>query len=203
MIDLAYFKGLTHSEIAGELDQPLGTIKTHLRNLVRLLGAGVGAHPHPPFSWARRPGGPLQATAGALDDLTILVVDDDADTLRLLTFVLQQSGATVVPASSTDQALKRLGVGWPHMIVADLEMPGQDGYALIELARNASETLGRFLPAVAFSAHSDKYDRIKSASAGFDVHLAKPVQPSVLVVEIAELARRSMRSRLGVASEST
>lgn len=193
LIDLAYFKGFTHSEIAGKLTQPLGSIKTRLRNLVKLLRAAIGEHPHPPFSWTHRPGGKPKANGGTLHGLRVLVVDDDADTLKLLTLVLRRAGASVVPASSTEQALKRLEAHWPQMMVADLEMPGQDGYDLIARARKKAESRSLRLPAVAFSAHSDHRERSKTARAGFDVHLGKPVQPSVLVTELAELARSSAR----------
>jgi CheY-like chemotaxis protein len=204
LIELAYFAGLTHSELAARLDQPLGTIKTQMRRVLQLLRAALGEHPCPPFAWAGRPSDTQASPAarGSLQNLSVLVVDDDADTLKLLTLVLQRAGATVLPASSAAQALRRLDVMWPDLMVTDLEMPEEDGYALLQHVRDRAGLRGNLPPAVAFSAHGAEEDRTRTAQAGFDLHLAKPVRPAVLVTRVAELVRASHSGNRAPAEQS-
>jgi CheY-like chemotaxis protein len=117
----------------------------------------------------------------------VLVVDDDDDTLKLLTLVLQRAGATVVAASSAAQALRRLDVMWPDLLVTDLDMPEEDGYALLQQVQDRADARGSGLPSVAFSAHSSEQERSRTTRAGFDLHLPKPVRPALLVMRVAEL----------------
>lgn len=193
LIHLAYFSGFTQSEIAAHLEQPLGTIKTQMRRILRLLRSAVREDViAPPFSWhawATGTPAPPPIPVDSLQNVNILAVDDDADTLKLLTLVLQRAGANVVPASSAVQALKRVDVIWPDIIVTDLEMPGQDGCALLEQVRARAAAQGRRIPAVVFTAHSGERDRSRTADAGFDLHLPKPVRPALLVSKVTELIR--------------
>ena len=92
-------------------------------------------------------------------------------------------------ASSTVQAVERLETVWPDAALIDLEMPELDGYALIGRLRRMCEQLGRRLPAIAFTAHGLASDRHQTRSAGFDLHLAKPIRPALLVSGIAGLVR--------------
>jgi RNA polymerase sigma-70 factor (ECF subfamily) len=191
LLELAYFEGLTQAEIAGTLGQPLGTIKTQTRRALRLLLDAIGEHAAPPFAWqtwAGAAGVPPHGAPQRLQHLNLLVVDDDADTLKLLTLVLQRAGATVVAAASASQALKRLDARVPDMLVTDLDMPQQDGYGLLAEVRRRADG-DRRMPAVAFSAHNADEDRMRSAEAGFDLHLPKPIRPAVLVSHLVELAR--------------
>lgn len=187
LIELAFFEGLTHAEIADGLDQPLGTVKSRIRRALRVLHVAMAARDRAPFTWHRW-NASAPGAGRSLTNLNVLVVDDEADTLTLLTLVLQRAGAVVVPASSAAQALRRLDAIWPDVLVTDLEMPGQDGYALLRSVRRRSG--GSKVRAVAFTAHGADDDRELVQSAGFDLHLAKPVQPAVLVSRLFELMLR-------------
>lgn len=136
-IELAYFEGLTHTEIADRLDLPLGTAKTQLRRGMQILRAAVDDRPRRPFQWRPNTG----VAAAALGDCHVLVVDDEPDTVKLTTLVLKRAGASVVTASSTLQAVDRLEALWPDVALIDLEMPGLDGYAL--MARLRAISVGR------------------------------------------------------------
>lgn len=182
-VHLAYFEGLTHTEIADRLDLPLGTAKTQLRRAMQTIRTAVDDRPRRPFQW-RPTTGPA---AEALQDRTVLVVDDEPDTLKLTTLVLRRAGASVVTASSTLQAVDRLEALWPDVALIDLEMPELDGYALIARLRGMGAALGRRLPAIAFTAHGLDSDRHLTQSAGFDLHLAKPIRPGLLVSAVARL----------------
>jgi len=182
-IELAYYEGLTHTEIADRLDLPLGTAKTQLRRAMQTLRTAVDDRPRHPFQWRANP----QPARPALPDVNVLVVDDEPDTVKLTTLVLKRAGAAVVTASSTLQAVDRLEALWPDLALIDLEMPELDGYALIARLRGMCERSGRTLPAVAFTAHGATRDRAQTRSAGFDLHLTKPIRPSVMVSAIGEL----------------
>lgn len=124
-----------------------------------------------------------------LTGLQILVVDDDVDTREFLVSVLTEYGANVAVAASADAALKALKRLKPNILVSDVGMAGEDGYALIRQVRLQQEA--RNLPAVALTAYAKELDRAKALDAGFQVHLSKPVEPSELVAVIAQLAKQT------------
>ena len=121
-----------------------------------------------------------------LADLTgirVLVVDDDADARDLTAAALGASGADVFAVASSDQALARLLDGAhpaPHLLIADLGMPGRNGFELIELIRKLDGDVAR-IPAVAVSGYARDQDRDRARDAGFNQHLAKPITPAALV----------------------
>ncbi len=125
-----------------------------------------------------------------LAGIRVLVVDDDADARDLVTAVLAQSGADVVTAASTAEALDALARARPHVLVSDLAMPGDDGYALIERVRQLGLDRGGRVPAVALTAFARADDRNRALAAGYAVHVAKPVEPATLVEIVARLAPR-------------
>ena len=121
-----------------------------------------------------------------LPDLTgirVLVVDDDADARDLTATALGACGADVYVVASSDQALARLLEGThpaPHLLIADLGMPGRNGFELIELVRKLDGDVAR-IPAVAVSGYARDQDRERARDAGFNQHLSKPITPAALV----------------------
>src|SRR5262245_29084921 len=124
-----------------------------------------------------------------LAGVRVLVVDDDADARDLITAVLGQSGAEVVTAASTVEALDALARARPHVLVSDLSMPGDDGYALLRRVRALGLDHERRMPAVALTAFARAEDRARALAAGYAVHVSKPVEPAALVEVVARLAR--------------
>jgi PAS domain S-box-containing protein len=125
-----------------------------------------------------------------LDGLCVLVVDDEPDARRLLVKVLQEVGAIVTAAESGKEALELLPKVKPHVLVSDLGMPEMDGYDLIWAIRSAGHS-AKELPAVALTAFAHKEHQRRALLAGFQVHVAKPVDPHDLTVVIASLAGRT------------
>jgi signal transduction histidine kinase len=123
-----------------------------------------------------------------LAGIRVLVVDDDADARELVTAVLGQSGAQVVTASSTVEALDALARDRPHVLVSDLSMPGDDGYALLQRVRALGLDRDGRLPAVALTAFARAEDRARALAVGYAVHVSKPVEPAALVEVVARLA---------------
>jgi CheY-like chemotaxis protein/two-component sensor histidine kinase len=117
--------------------------------------------------------------------LTVLLVDDEADAREVVAGILRHYGADVVAVSSAADAITRLREGRIDVLLTDIAMPGQDGYDLIRRVRR----LG--VPAAALTAFTSDEDRRKALAAGFQVHLSKPVEPSVLIETIETLGRRA------------
>jgi CheY-like chemotaxis protein/two-component sensor histidine kinase len=117
--------------------------------------------------------------------LTVLLVDDEADAREVVAGILRHYGATVVSVATVADAVARLREGRIDVLLTDIAMPGQDGYDLIRRVRK----LG--VPAAALTAFATDEDRRKALAAGFQVHLSKPVEPSVLIDTIETLGRRA------------
>jgi PAS domain S-box-containing protein len=123
------------------------------------------------------------------DGLTILVVDDEADSLAILTLVLEQEGANVISATSAAAALEvfnQTTQTTPCLIISDIGMPHTDGYSLIKQIRQLPQ--GQ-MPAIALTAYAREIDRQHSLDAGFQKHIAKPINISELITAIAELIK--------------
>jgi CheY-like chemotaxis protein/GAF domain-containing protein len=123
-----------------------------------------------------------------LKELKVLVVDDNKDTGDLLVTVLQSWGATATAVGSAAEALASIGAEIPDVLVSDIGMPGEDGYALIEKVRRLPPERGGRLPAVALTAYARAEDRKRALVAGYQVHLAKPVEPAELASAVANVA---------------
>jgi signal transduction histidine kinase/CheY-like chemotaxis protein len=125
-----------------------------------------------------------------LTGIRVLVVEDDEDARRLVETVLQTQGATVTTVSSAREALDVLGTERVDVLLSDIEMPGTDGYQLIKELRLRPSAQGGSVPAAALTAYARTEDRLRALRAGFQLHLAKPVQPAELVTVVESLAAR-------------
>jgi len=125
-----------------------------------------------------------------LDGVQVLVVDDEPDARRVLALVLERVGAVVATADSARAAIEALPSAHPDVLISDLGMPEQDGLDLIRQLRGAGHS-ATDLPAIALTAFVQRDDAQSALSAGFQVHLPKPVDPHELTSVIARLARRS------------
>ena len=134
---------------------------------------------------AARAGGRLPDLAG----VRILVVDDEQDARELIGNVLQDAGADVDVAASAADALGLLQAGRYDVLVSDIGMPVEDGYSLLRRLRAIGSAQGRRTPALALTAYASPQDRHRALDAGFDLHLAKPVETGELVAAVARLAR--------------
>src|SRR5262245_17624924 len=127
-----------------------------------------------------------------LPDLTgvsVLAVDDDADALAMVRDILEAAGATVTTAASAEHALKELAKVRPQVLVADLGMPGIDGFDLISRIRRSDDASINKIPAAALTAYARSEERTRALRAGFQMHLAKPINPAELVESIRTLSR--------------
>jgi PAS domain S-box-containing protein len=186
-----------------------------VRHLVELHGGIITAQNRSDGSGAiftvklRLPSGGLrpEALAGAvaafkdsepepstLENLRILVVDDERDTLDLVTMDLTQYGASVTGVTSAAEALSALENSEFDLMISDIGMPETDGYALIRQVRRRESGRERRLPAVALTAYARVQDRMRAIMAGYNTHVAKPVEASELVTVVASLAGRLSKS---------
>ena len=124
-----------------------------------------------------------------LPEISVLVVDDDPDALGLVREILESAGARVHAATSVRDALEHIERSAPDVLVSDLGMPGMDGYDLIQRIRHM-DGAAREIPAAALTAYARSEDRAKALRLGFEMHLAKPIDPSELIAAVASLARR-------------
>jgi CheY-like chemotaxis protein len=122
--------------------------------------------------------------------LVILVVEDDDDARELMQAVLEQRGASVVAAESVSLALELFESVSPDVVVSDIAMPDEDGFALIGRLRALTPERGGTTPVVAVSAYAGSADRARALAAGFDEYLHKPVDFDELTATISSLLPR-------------
>jgi CheY-like chemotaxis protein len=125
-----------------------------------------------------------------LDGLAVLVVDDDPDTLGAVAALLESHGATVYTAGSAADALAVMVSVRPNVLLADIAMPEQDGYALLAKVREMERSGAPWTPAAALTAYASAEDRARALIAGYQVHIPKPFKPFELVTVVAHLAGR-------------
>jgi CheY-like chemotaxis protein len=130
-----------------------------------------------------------------LDGVRVLVVDDDSDTRQMLKAVLSECHADVITAASASEAIKEIEQRKPDVLVSDLGMPEHDGYELIKQVRKteSADNAAR-IPALALTAYAKAEDRVRALAGGYQVHLAKPVEPAEFVLVVANLAGRAQCS---------
>ncbi len=134
--------------------------------------------------------GELEFSAALLEDVDVLVVDDELDARELIRRVLAGSGARVHVAGSVPEALALIGGRAFHALVSDVGLPDADGYDLIREVRGRGFS-ARDLPAIALTAFARTEDRRRALIAGFQVHVAKPVDPDELIAVVASLVGRT------------
>ncbi len=132
-----------------------------------------------------------RARSGAeLEGLHVMVVDDEADARMLVKRLLEDRSARVTTADCAAQALEKISADVPDVLISDVGMPGDDGYSLIRSVRALDLRQGGAIPAVALTAYARSEDRTKAVIAGFQMHLAKPVEPAELIAVVASLGSR-------------
>jgi len=120
----------------------------------------------------------------------VLIVEDDRDTGEVLESLVTACGAEATTASSTGEALAVLARQRVDVLVSDIGLPGDDGYALIQRIRERErQRESGLLPAIGLTAYARPEDREQALVSGFQAHVAKPVEPSELLAVIARFAR--------------
>jgi len=133
----------------------------------------------------------LEASPLTLDGLRLLVVDDNADARDLYQSLLEEYGAEVTAVTSAREGIAALERLQPDVLVSDIGMPNEDGYALIRQVRALKSERASQVPAVALTAYAREEDQQAALLAGFQKYFAKPVEPTELVEAIANLARHT------------
>jgi PAS domain S-box-containing protein len=122
-----------------------------------------------------------------LNGIQVLVVDDDTDAREFVSFLLEQSGATVLTAASADEALMTLTQSQPDVLLSDIGMPETDGYMLMRRVRTLPPEQGGQIPAIALTAYAGEINQQQALAAGFQQHVSKPIEPDQLISIIADL----------------
>jgi signal transduction histidine kinase/DNA-binding response OmpR family regulator len=148
-----------------------------------------------------QPGNAAQPTSRPPSDLSglrVMIVDDERDARDVIAAMLEHCGAEVIAACSTAEAVDVLAGtangSMPDVLISDIGMPGEDGIDLITRLRGLAPDRGGDIPAIALTAYARAEDRARVLAAGFQRHIAKPVDPSTLASVVARLARRTARA---------
>ncbi|HBB35327.1 MAG TPA: hybrid sensor histidine kinase/response regulator [Cyanobacteria bacterium UBA8803] len=160
------------------------------------LGEGQGATftvklplmPHQPIT---KPNPKPSEFSLNLQGTRILVVDDDDNTREFLAFLLELHGANVIATATAGEALTTLTQFKPDMLLSDIGMPDVDGYMLMRQVRALPPKQGGTIPAIALTAYAGEIDYQQAMAAGFQRHIAKPIEPEVLIQAIATLLRQT------------
>lgn len=176
-------------EAANRADGASGAVFTVRLPSARAVPTAVSPPPESSQPAAERP--VWLESAPALGGLRVLVVDDEPDSRDMVATVLELAGAEALVAGTAAEGLALLTRERPEVLLSDLEMPGEDGYSLIRRVRALSPENGGLTPAAALTAYAGAEHRTKTLLAGFQLHVAKPVQPAELVAVVASLAART------------
>jgi PAS domain S-box-containing protein len=143
---------------------------------------------------SQRPGlsiEPISQQSDALDGIRILIVEDERDTRDFLGRFLVSYGAEIVGAASATEALALLPNAGVNFLISDIGLPDVDGYELLQKVRRMDSSSAAGIPAVALTAYARMEDRMLAFRAGYQAHIAKPVEPTELVATIVDLAKLS------------
>ncbi|MEO5701198.1 MAG: PAS domain S-box protein [Casimicrobiaceae bacterium] len=160
--------------------------------VVELPFTAVRADPHERRQQPQRAGGgAIRAEPPSLTGITVLAVDDEHDTRELLRRILEDRGARVITAGSALEALAALDSERVDLLLSDIGMPEIDGYELVRRVRTRPAERGGEVPAAALTAFARSEDRTTALMAGYQTHIAKPVEPVELAAAVASLVRRT------------
>jgi signal transduction histidine kinase/ActR/RegA family two-component response regulator len=129
-----------------------------------------------------------------LAGVRVLVVDDELDTRKLISTVIAPSGAEVTACATAGEALETLKTWRPHILMSDIGMPGEDGYAFIRQVRALPAERGGRTPAAALTAYARDEDRARALAAGYQLHIAKPFSPGDLIAAVSDLQAQVVAS---------
>ena len=132
---------------------------------------------------------PSRLDAPELRGVRVLVVDDDDDSRDLVMSILEKCEAITIAASSAEQALAIIVRERPDVLVSDIGMPGMDGYELVRAVRALPDEQAQRVPAVAVTAYARSEDRRRALDEGFQMHVAKPIEPAAFALAVASLSR--------------
>jgi PAS domain S-box-containing protein len=135
-------------------------------------------------------GEPDKQRTEKLKGLSVLVVEDDEDSRSLLTMMLKRHGAKVIAVSSSQEALAAIDSKTPEVLISDIGMPGEDGYELMRKVKERETGNDRIRAAIALTGYAAEKDRELALAAGYQLHLAKPIEPAQLVGAIEMLIGR-------------
>jgi signal transduction histidine kinase/ActR/RegA family two-component response regulator len=161
------------------------TIKLPLLGTGQMAGAARPKHPRVSDELS-------EVTLQRLDKVRVLLVDDEPTANEALQTLLDSCGAEVQTAGSAAEAIQTLDIWKPDVLISDIAMPDEDGYALIRRIRLRNQEQGGQVPAAALTAYGKIEDRVNILAAGFQMYLSKPADPSELVAVVASLAGRRL-----------
>jgi PAS domain S-box-containing protein len=174
--------GTVHAESPGEGKGTTFTVK--LPRMIFAPTAGRVERHHPTFGALRE-----DKDYPPLSGIRVLVVDDEPDSNEVVSTVLTSCGAEVRVAGSAAEGFNELRRWKPDVLVSDIGMPGEDGYVFLGKVRAQGGEIG-LIPAIALTAYATTEDRVRIFTAGFQVHVVKPIEPAELVTVVASAARR-------------
>jgi PAS domain S-box-containing protein len=177
--------GTVEAESAG-VDQGSSFLVRLPLMIVRPSAVVPGTHQHPRTELSSR-----LKDLGDLSGVRVLAIDDDEDALSLVRVVLESAGAEVTTMSSAVFALDRVSELRPDVLLVDIGMPQMDGYEMMKALRGSQDPHVRRIPSAALTAFARAADRTKALRSGFEMHLAKPIDPGELVASVAMLVTRS------------
>lgn len=129
-----------------------------------------------------------------LDGIRVLIVDDDKDSCEMLNFALKHWGADTQSSNSVEEALSALSQWQPDVLLTDINMPGEDGYALVNRLRSSAHAEKSGIPAIALTAMARPEDIENAMLSGFQLHLAKPIDVQELAKAIIDLTKKTSHS---------